>query len=274
MPSLTTAVDGALPVSSDADVLQLLPHEYREEETAPVRDALVHAHATQQEFYQEKADYAAAQSDIGRATGRYLQALGADRGFRKQDNESNDEFRSRTLAVPDLVTPGAIVDAVNAILAEVGAGECEYLESIADRLYVNETGGTGICAGVVGATPINPTRLYPEDEAVNGAARPNASPGAAWTFDDHVGRFFVLRVPNLASLDSALPTPWSSSSTAPNRSIGRGSLFLRTSVGLANHGYLYANASTALDTYKRICDTVAAIVGHSIRWMMISDTTL
>lgn len=263
-------------VSSDADVAAVLPVEYLEQEKAPVRDALIHAHATQQIAYQQKSDYAAQQSDIGRATGRYLAALAKDRGFTKQNNESDDDLRARALAVPDVVTPSAIVAAVNDILASVGAGECQYLESIADRFYVNATGGTGNYAGLVGATPISPDRLYPEDFA-NGyvtAERPNSSPGGAWAFSDEVGRYFVLRVPDLVALDTTIPTPWQAASTAAQRPLGTGSIFARTSGGVANQSFVYQGITTAVDTYGRIADTVNALVGHSIRWMMISDARL
>lgn len=269
-------------VSSDADVAAVLPVEYLEEETAPVRDALIHAHAAQQEAYQAKSAYASSQADIRTATGRFLAALARDRGFQKQAGESADDFRARVLGIPLAVTPEVIVATVNAILATVGAGECQYLESIADRFYVNATGGTGICAGVLGASPINPTRLYPEDLSVNGAERPNSSPGSAWAFSDEIGRYFVLRVPNLAALDTSIPTPWSSTSTAALRPVGTGSLFLYNpstvlptgSNALNSQCFLYFGLSTAIDTYKAINDAVTRLVGHSIRWMLISDSRL
>jgi hypothetical protein len=261
-------------VTADADVAKILPPEYTEEPIAPVRDGLVRAHAAQQIAYQEKSDYAAEQADIGRARGRYLTGLGSDRGFHRQGSEEDEDFRARALAVPETVTPDAIVAAVNAILASVGAGECQYLESVADRLYVNATGGTGNYAGLLGVSPISPMRLYPEDAAIHGGSfRSNSSPGGAWVFGDHVGRFFILRVPNLASLDTAMPTPWSSSSTAAQRALGTGSLFPRNTAQ-QNQAFVYQNPHSALDVYKRIADTVSALVGQSVRWMMISDTRL
>ena len=264
-------------VSSDSDVAAVLPAEYLEEPIAPIRDGLIHAHAEQQKAYQAKSDYATQQSDIGRATGRYLTALARDRGFIRQPDESDDDLRARALAVPDVVTPAAIVAAVNSILASVGAGECEYLESIADRLYVNNTGGTGACSGLLGVTPINPTRLYPEDFA-NGyvtAVRPNSSPGSAWAFSEEIGRYFILRVPNLASLDTSVPTPWQSASAVPQRALGTGTIFARTtSGGVQNQSFVYQGITAALDTYRRIADTVNSLIGHSIRWMMISDSRL
>lgn len=259
------------PVSSDADVAAILPVEYMQEETATVRDALIHAHAAQQEKYQDRAAYAAQQADIGRATGRFLAALARDRTYQRQAGETDDElFRQRVLAVPLAVTPEVICDAVNAILFNVGAGPCEYLESIADRCYANVTGGTGTCASVLGATPVNPTRLYRED----GGPLNNRSPGGAWAFGYELGRLFVLRVPNLSALDSAVPTPWQASSTALARPKGVGSIFARASGGLQNQNFVYQSGSSALDTYRAIADTVTRLVGQSIRWMMISDSRL
>ena len=59
---------------------------------------------------------------------------------------------------------------------------------------------------MIGARPHVRERLYPGGTAVNGLARWQSAPGGAWVFADSLGRYFVLRVPDLSALDTTIPT--------------------------------------------------------------------
>ena len=80
MPSLplppgVSQLGGALPFSSTDDVLAILPAFLKPSDPAPVRDAVVAAILAMAIAYQERAGYAAAQSDVLRAVDTYLAEL-------------------------------------------------------------------------------------------------------------------------------------------------------------------------------------------------------
>lgn len=265
-----------LPVETTDDVLSVWPAEYKQETVAPVRDAVVASQTAMFLRSQEDSQYAADQANVARATRRYLDGHGEDRDIARSNKETDVAYRARVLAVPEIVTPLAILDAVNAILGQYTPIKAQYLESIHDRAYLRfqpheDTGGgpVGESAALIGATPHYPARLYPEDEAANGAARVQCSPGGMWIFSDHVGRYFVLRVPDLSGLDTTVPSIYFSSApaTAPGRFfVGNGSS--------PSPSYIYASDVSALGVYGALVSAVDAIVGHSIRWKMISDPKL
>lgn len=259
------------PVREASDVARHLPSEYKNEEVAVARDALVASLTAAAIYYQDRSKYAAAQSDIATATERYLIALAADRGIYKADSESDDEFRERVLAIPDLVSPNAIMAAVNAVLSAHTDVQAQYFESIQDRAYLRTVASPG-CATILGGSPSYASRLYPEDEAANGGARPQSSPGGARLFNDRIGRFFLLRVPDLSPLDSQIPALYPGGGATPE-DVGIGRIFLGTGIA-APPLFLRNDSATAVDVYRAIASAVDSIRGHSIRWRMISDSSL
>lgn len=258
---------GDLPISSTDDVLAAFPARIRDAEEAPVRDAVVESLAAMLLAYQERADYAAAQSDPSRATGASLRGLAADRGIYAQDGEGNESIRTRIYSVPDVVTPGAILAAVNSILAQYTTKEAKIFESVTDRLFLSDGTATWHSFLTDGDSDIDPQyqdRRYDE--------RDNAGPGGAWLFSEHVGRYFILRVPDLAGIND-----------------GDGFMFDGTQgvladVGLwiddgsdadgSSAGFIYQGFSDALSVYQAIVNTVERIRGHGVRWMLRVDPKL
>jgi hypothetical protein len=217
--SITQPGQGDAVVTGTQDVLAVAPGFVQQAQgaPAPVRDALVAALDGVHERYQELTGYAAAQCDVLRATDQYLVGLAEDRGYFQQPGEAQEPFRSRVLGVPSQVTPAAIVAAVNAILAPLTSVQCQYLESVLDRVYLTDGTATfhSFFNGLAGAAPGDTSPQYPDrfyrDDALSGGlntqAVPNRDPGGAWSFSDEIGRYFVLRVPVVADTTTTLAYP-------------------------------------------------------------------
>jgi hypothetical protein len=272
-PSLTPGA-GPRPVKSPDDVLAVLPAALKRADTAPVQDAIVDSHTALQFAYQEATEYALAQADVGRATEEYLDGLADDRGFARALHETNSELRDRVEAFPALVTPEAIRQAINQILARFTTKQCEVFEFI-DRWFVND-GTTSWHSFVATATqfagPSYPERFFSGDAPQQGGKFvPNSDPGGAWVFSDTIGRHFVVRVPDLSGIGITFtygdPDPEIDETIQDRWYVGDGSSSTNTS-------YINGDIGTALGVYQAIESTVNAIAGHSIRWSMWADPRL
>jgi hypothetical protein len=270
-------VADVLPVTSVEDVRAVLPAFLRPDDPAPVRDAILAALTPILLRYQERSAYAAAQSDILRAVGRGLAEACAERGVFKQAGESDDALRARALTVPGLVTPAAILAAANTILAPYSSVLPQYSEAAQDRWFV---GGGAPRAwhsflfrkATTPLSPFYPERLYPEDIAANGGyVRPQSSPGAARVYSDAVGRYFLLRVPDLSPLDASLAATYAAASVGvavPNR------MFIGTGKSPSNATYLRKIGASAIGVYEAIVNAVNRIKGAGIRWCLLVDPKL
>lgn len=273
--SSTFSPDPDLPVNDSSDVLATLPDYVQRPASAPIRDAIVEGETAMFLEYQDDAKYAADQSNVLTATGIYLQSIGEERGVFKQDGETDTAYRTRILATPSVVTPTAIMTAVNAILAPYTTTQAQYCESIQDRWFV--TDGTLSWHSCLGVSPSYYDRLYPGDSAVNGGyVRPNSEPGHARVFSDIYGRLFVLRVPTISSVnaggaymhDDVTPLPLGALAPTAAFYIGDGSTYATSDAFIRESGV------TDQLVYQQICNTVEALRGASIRWLMIQDTNL
>lgn len=309
LPLGGTALSGGdLPVSDASSVLAVFPDFLKSSDPAPVRDAIVAALVAMFTSYQDLAAYCAAQSDVLRATGTYLDGLLNDRGVRRQVGENDDDYRARGLAFQQVVTPAAIVAAANSILAPVSNVEAQCFDATLDRAFLGGEIGFGTVIGTrsfPGFAPHYLDRLYPDDEATNGVARDNCDPGGMWLFSDLFGRYFVLRIPDIATLDSVLQlcyagvrldpsdalvpelggaTPASSAAIPSGylaSSLGGTGLFLgdgSNSSGAEADGsvatFMFATSTDSARVYQLIANTVERIKGHSMRWKLYVDPNL
>jgi len=277
---------GDAPVVTYGDVMAAMPSFVRSDDPRPVRDALFGALQVMLQTYQMRAGHAAALSDVLRSEDEQLQEIGRERGIFWQPGDTNDTLRARILTAPDIVTPEAMMVAANAIFAPYTSVLCKYYESVSDRWYLGgatpgRTWGSFLYASSSSPTqsPNYPERLYQGDAAANGGVFvPQRDPGNARVFSDCVGRYFVIRVPDLSPVDSggvfvdadleqdgtveliAYPIGWYLSggiASAPNAG--------------ANSSFLRVAGATALGVYTQLCNVLDRIKGHSIRWAMWAD---
>lgn len=119
------------------DVLAPMPEKYRQEDQ-PVTRALASALAAYTAAHDEATEYAAAQSDLLRATGKYLDGKAQDHGFVRAQSESDDNFRERILTWKPIGTREAIASAIDAAVAQYSAGTAVLLDPILDGWYVED----------------------------------------------------------------------------------------------------------------------------------------
>lgn len=281
---------GDLPVVDTDSIAALEPLMVKESDSAPVRDAIRAALTAMFTYYQDQIAESAMQSSVLYATGQYLDGLGRDEGVFRQDDEpytsaGDAAYRARIITQGGTVTPDVICAAVNSILAPYSDIPCRYLESMLDRGFCRDDTTTGYVAYLRDGTVvgnIDPTyvdRLYINDAASNeGVSITNRGPGGFFCFADTIGRFFVLRIPVLALLDS--DGAFASDGTADwnaavNFNFG---LFCRDdslplSATIAWSFFRDAPA-TSTAVYQSIVNTVNRLVGHSIRWVLLPDPLL
>ena len=269
---------GDLVVSSDADVLAVLPYFVQESDTAPVRDAIVAALREMFLELQRRDDYAAGQADPDRATGIYEDGVFADRTVFRQSGEDNETYRARGLTFQDLVTPAAILAAANAILSPYTAVQARYFEEL-DGFFASD--GTAAWESFVydaasWTTPYYPDRMYVDDSAADGLFCPGRAPGGAVTFADEIGRIFVLRVPDLSAVDDSRGFSFADSTDPVFNAEDEGDFFVSDGVTAPdlNETFVQADSVTQYDIYNAIVTSIERIKGHSIRWSLYVDPLL
>jgi hypothetical protein len=250
-----------LPVRDASDVRAQLPERVRRAEPskAPVREALVAGIVGHQQAHQRRAAYCAQQSDPTRSTGIYQDGHGEDRGVVRSKGESHEAYRARMFAAPELVSPQAIVDAANRVLAGHTTRSVQFFEGL-DRMFVGAGSRPYAFVGT-GAHSIEPEyddRHYPD--------RDGFRPGGCRIFADSVnGRQFVLRVPILAGQRAAFSYV-SAAGLPPSAK----PLF----IGTARPTFITSAATSVLSLYQAVVDAVNAVVGQGVRWTLISEPTV
>lgn len=273
-------------VRTEQDVLQFMAKEIREQEDAPIRDALIDLLLGALLAYQHRSDVAEAENDLLRSTGEHLRDDAAERGFSQGDGESEADFRDRVLTTTvDATTKKAIVAAVNKVLAPFTSTECILLESALDGWFIhdgtNGKGGDPAWHSFLEATPSYPDRFFNGDEPQNdGYARPNSDPQTARIFGG-TPRQFLLLVPDLSGYSDDGAWVWDIPSV-PSKVTPQ---FLTEQV-LNGIGWFIDDGSdpniggsihtgTASETvlYDLIVRTVGLLVGQSISWEMHATLT-
>lgn len=296
MPLLPLPLGGSsiasndLPIVDTTSIAALEPYLVRDSDSAPVRDSIRRALVAMFTFYQDATSASTAQSNVLYATGIYLDGLGADEGVFRYPSEPYTQtgdaaYRARILVQGGTVTPTVIMLAVNAILAPYTAIKAHYLESIMDRGYCRSSGTNPNVAYVRDGTTAgdrDPTyldRLYPNDAAQNlGVSIDDRRPGGFWCFSDTIGRYFVLRIPPLDSVDNAGAFAFNgqlNSNGVTPESLGYG-IFCGdgTSTIQPWWDFFRTSPATSADIYATIVNTVNRLLGASIRWELIVDPLL
>jgi hypothetical protein len=269
-------VPGAAPLAicRREDVLAQLPKTLLKSDVRPITDALADSLLAILLECQYRGSYAAAQSDVARAVGRYLAELGAERQFSQATGELAADYRARILEIEQGSTLVAIRAAVNAILAPHTESTCQVIEPALDRWFVGVEGSGAVWHGCVGAgiSPSYPTRLYPSEVDRNGGeSLPYSEPLGARVFGDHQGRLFMVIVPRLEGLGSD-SCVWDYTGERPDWG-----LFCSSEGGGMPgelRGFVREESTTAIAVYRAIENAVHTLAGHSCRWSMLTSEYL
>jgi len=280
MPSLPLPPGGApldggdVPVSDDADVLAELPRPYQLPETAPVRDAFCEAFAEGFYLYQRLASYAAAQCDPTRATGEFLREIAEERGVVPGPGESDADLRSRLFDAPNIVTPAAIYDRVNAILARTTTKKCTLSELEVDGLFIHD-GTVTEWDSFIGTSPRYPDRLYPDDAAENGGTYLEGSDPGGSIPGTGLPRSFYMRLPDLAASDedfAFIGDPTASDEVFSV--IGDGSDTSSSESDGTGATSIFESTLTSEEIYATIVGLVENIKAQGIAWAVYVDPNL
>lgn len=195
MPLLPTPVTeswiggGDLPVDDAADVLKEFDPIHRRPEVAPVRDAFCEGYSEGFIKYQNVAAFAAAQSDPMRAVEDSLKSFAEEHSIVPTPGETEESIRARMFRAPKIVTPKALVDAVDAFYGS--PGNCFLSELELDGWFVH--GDTSVWDSFVGNSPDYPDRLYDSLTYMNPDA---AIPSSGFP------RAFILRIAEIVGPDA------------------------------------------------------------------------
>jgi hypothetical protein len=264
---------GDLPVSSGTDVAAEWANEIQEVPIDPIRDAIQCGQTAVFLEYQRRSSYAAAQSDATRATDEYLDDILEENGCPRKNGQTDDQARAVMFATPPVISPNAIIAVANGILAPFTNISCRYAE-MSDGWFLGISSSPW--SSHVYGVGHDGTPNYP-DRPVSVLRRP---PGAMPNFDTH-GRWFLLRAPDISSLNSKLASVFNGLQNEPNSGketvSSVGGLFVGTGVNVAddNVSYIFEFASeTVNDVYNAVIASVNQAIGFSVRWDLSADPTL
>lgn len=286
MPSFPTSgplplEGGALPVRSVDDVLALFPAEVRDSAVAPIRDALAAALTAILQFWQRRSSRAAALSDILRAKGKALDGLLADHEVYRQPGESDAAFRVRGLGLAEMVTPEAILDAVDAILAPFTPLRAKYFESEPDQWFTHDGTITTfdsfvyVADNVAQASPHYADRMYPDDTVENeGDVIERREVLGAWAFADGIGRYFVLRLPQLEAVDELGSYAFDGTVTDDGMFVADGSDTSGAESDGSVTSFFFTDQVLSDELYAAIVSTVELLKGQGVRWQAYVDPLL
>lgn len=270
-----------LAITTREDALAQLPGWLKASDDRPITDALLDALLAIVLEAQYRGSYAAAQSQVARAAGRFLVELASERGAQASDGEQDETLRAHTLQVSKSVSLANVRAAVNTILAPYTDRQCQVIEPALDRWFVRAGGSTtGWPGGSVGVgiSPAYTDRLYPSEASRNGGLSLESSePKGARTFaDGRLGRTFLVLVPSLPGAAALQSFAWGAPrplSILPDPRTNGPAPFAGGSA--AQVGFFVRSSGAPADAIMcSIAVAVASITGHSMQWMILSEPNL
>jgi|SRR6185369_14890328 len=247
-------IGGDVPVNTAEDVLVEFSRPHRNPAAAPVRDAFAAAFAEGFKKYQNIASRATAQTNPLTATGDYLKAFAEERGIVPKFEETEESLRERLFSAPAIVTPQAIVDQINEILAPYSNGTCRIAEIEMDGWFVHD--GTATWDSFVGASPEYPDRYYDY--------LPDLDPGGAIPSWGYL-RSFLIRIPPLEQNDETISYVLNDSDDG---------LFVDNGTSLYPSFFLFTNPQLSEDLYNQIIGLVDNIKGQGMTYTLLVDPSL
>ena len=238
------------------DVLAIMPEKYRQEDQ-PVTQALASALAAHTSAHNKAVEYAAAQSDLLRATDKYLDGKAQDHGFVRALDESDEDFRARVLAWRNIATRDAVAEAVNAVVETYSTSEAVLIDPILDGWYVDD--GSAVWSSHVwdesgGSWQNYPDQLY--------ASRTNAGLLDAIPLSSDRGRCFGILIP---VIDNVADLMWIDDNEGCF--VGDGS----ESVPMS---FTSAWMKTATEVADDLLNAVESVRAHGVRWFALEDARL
>lgn len=260
-------LDAGLPVTGPDDVLAKWPERVREAEDAPNRDAIANALAAKFIAYQKAASYSVQQADPTTATGQYLRQHATPVGIFAQEGEDDESLRDRLFAIPEVVTPQAILTLTNSVLARYTSAKAQLCESVLDRVFLFDGELDEECASYIGDGTASLDPDYPDRRY---DFRPQRSPTGALPFDDHEGRLFILRVPDIGQAIALAAYP--DDGTTDDGDAGT---FIGDGADLGAEGtFLFQGGASVNTIYQQLVNAIDAIAGSGVRWSLIVDPKL
>lgn len=268
LPFVPSSVDPS--IRSGTDVQRNLPRALTSGDH-PVLDDATETLAAMLMEHQLDSAYAAGQADVLRAEREYLSGLADDRAMPRGLDEADPTLRARLTGWVDVVTPAAILAAVNDILEPYTDGEAQLIEEL-DGWFVGTSSAhdwiSPVGDGTVIVAPTYPDRMYADDAADHGGYfRQQSEPLGSTVFTGLCGRFFVLLVPEIS--DESLPAVFAadgSTFNVPAWFVADG-----TTEGLS---YMTHALADSLAVYQAIANAVETIRGAGVRWQLLSDPRL
>lgn len=259
---------GELPVTGRENVLAEFMETQRSAQNAPIRDAFTEAFAAGHIAYQDVVANVLAQTNPLYATGEYLRYKATERGIYSVPGEDDEVLRTRIFEIPAIVTPQAIVDAVNAIIAPYTTEECDVFEPEVDGLFIHDGTATA-WDSFIGASPRYPDRMYYDDRDENdGLYLENNVPHGAIPSSGYRRSFFV-RIPIISIADQL----FTFLSTTPEHGtyLGDGS----DTSGSESSGLigfvLFPPFETADNLMKSIVGKIQLIKGQGMSWAAVEE---
>ena len=276
--NLDSCIDGGdLPVTSITDVANEWAIEIQSVPIAPVRDAIQTGQTDLLLAYQTDASYSAAQSDPGRATDEYLDEILEEYGCPRKMGQTDDQARTVLFSAPPVISPNAVCEIANAVLAPYTVTQCRYAEK-SDGWFV--CNGEAEWSSHVFASADNGSFNCAPNYIDRPQSYNRGAPGAMPNVDTY-GRWFLLRAPDISSLDSelaasydvaeALIGPSTGSPAIAQAIITNGSL---TAVNILQGGTLYSGSTVAV-TISAGMGSGAVATGHisggAVQFVTISN---
>lgn len=283
MPTLPLPLGGAalhggdLPVSDGSDVLAEFADTHRRPDTAAVRDAFVDSFSRAHVSYQDESAALLAQLDPRTTSGDALLQLAVEHGVTPGVGEDPEVLRARIFASQDVVTPNAIVNAVNALLAPYTTVQCQLVELEMDGIFIDDGTAAGSAFIVTLGTinnPHYPDRYYADDTVENGGfSLSNNQPGAGLLSQGNL-RSFHLRLPEIAASDDDFSFCIDADFTDIMAIFDGTQTDSADTTLTSSNNFIFNSTQTSDEVYAVIVATVESLKGQGISWSAIVDPYL
>lgn len=253
---LDVCLDGGdIPVTDTTQVAAEWAIEISSVPIAPIRDAIIAGQTNLLLAYQSAASYAAAQSDPGRASDEYLDEILEEYGVPRKMGQTDVQARAVLFSTPPIITPAAICAVANTILSPYTVTQCCYAEK-SDGWFVSD--GTPVWSSHVFAIADNGTSACTPNYPDRPTSLERKPPGAMPNVDTY-GRWFLLRAPDISSLNNEMTATYDQVVVTITGGGGTGATAVATVVNGSVSGILVTKGGSGYSTTPTV--TITAGLG-------------